>query len=107
MLINTSVTKIQQVEQLEKKRNASQVIRLRKGDAANLAKIAAKLDTTQGQLVSWAVKALIELVESSGDTLTLPLDFSSIKGRASEVARSATMNGDVDKNDDEEEKCGE
>lgn len=50
----------------------SQVIRLRKGQAQRLGAIGDQFGTTQGQLVSWAVDALLAQVELNGGKLVLP-----------------------------------
>lgn len=50
----------------------SQVIRLKKGQAHQLGEISSKYGTTQGQLVSWAVDALLKKIEENGGKLVLP-----------------------------------
>ena len=55
----------------------SQVVRLRKGQAQRLAEIGDKFGTTQGQLVSWAIDALVAQVEAGGGKLVLPFTLPS------------------------------
>jgi len=53
----------------------SQVIRLGKGQAEKLQKLADKFGVTQSQIMKWAVDAMLSKVESSGGRMTLPFSL--------------------------------
>lgn len=55
----------------------SQVIRLGKGQAAKLEKLAERFHVTQAQLVRWAVEAMERKIESMGGKMTLPFDLDA------------------------------
>jgi hypothetical protein len=70
-----SEKKAAKTEKTEPAPERSQVIRLKKGQAHRLGQIGEKFGTTQGQLVSWAIDALIAEVEAKGGKLVLPFVF--------------------------------
>ena len=69
----------------------SQVIRLGKGQADKLEKLAELFNVTQAQLVRWAVDAMERKIQSMGNKMTLPFDFDtpedSLSGMAEDVKK--------------------
>ncbi len=82
-----SAKKAAKTEGVEPAPERSQVIRLRKGRAHRLKEIGDKFGTTQGQLVDWAVDALLEAIDANGGKLTLPFKLSSVRPEFPEHTR--------------------